>query len=334
MRRFGKILGWGGLAILGWIGGQVYSHCCAQNSRPATSPAEYEKNVVAYVNGVPITRQELGEELIARKGKEQLKLLINRKIIEQACQKAGVSVTDAEVEADLKDVMRTANAATPAQFEESILKRRNTTLIEYKEDVVRPGIAMRKLAGKQVEVTDEEIRRAYESNYGEKVKCRIIMIPESDARLAPKIFAQVRDDREAFLRQALQQADPNLAACGGEIKIGRFTGLDSVEEAAFALKDGQVSQVLQVEGGRVILLREGLEPRDESTTLEQVRDELRHSLLEKKLRAEVPRVFHQLREEAVIRDFLNNKFDIKEVMNELYKKTPPGPASAGATRDK
>src|SRR5215813_11966482 len=65
------------------------------DSPPATTgPAtDYSHRVVAYIyDTVPITREELGEYLIARMGKERLGNLVNKRIIEHVCQQKGVEV--------------------------------------------------------------------------------------------------------------------------------------------------------------------------------------------------------------------------------------------------
>ena len=45
--------------------------------------------MVAYIYGsIPITREDLGEYLIARKGLDTVELLVNKRIIEHACEVA------------------------------------------------------------------------------------------------------------------------------------------------------------------------------------------------------------------------------------------------------
>ena len=70
----------------------------------ATQGADYSKQAVAYIfDTVQITREELGEYLIARFGAERLNNFVNRRIIEIAAQKQGITVTEAEVEAGFED---------------------------------------------------------------------------------------------------------------------------------------------------------------------------------------------------------------------------------------
>src|SRR5687768_7556757 len=128
MGMLGKGAGVCGLLISGIIAGQLTTPLSAEgsakkgavaNAATATA-ADADKNVVAYVNGQPITRQELGEVLVARKGKEQLRFLINKKIIDQACAKAGVQVTDEEVEENLRSQLKSLSMDRKV-FEESVL---------------------------------------------------------------------------------------------------------------------------------------------------------------------------------------------------------------------
>ena len=68
---------------------------------PAAQP-EPDRRVVGYLYGnVPITREELGDFLIARGGYEKLELLANKKIIEIECQRRNITVTTVEVQAKL-----------------------------------------------------------------------------------------------------------------------------------------------------------------------------------------------------------------------------------------
>ena len=307
--------------------GQLPKNPTGGKGKKAASLFSPPKNVVAYVNGEPITRQELAEALIARKGKEQLELLINRKIIEQAARKAGVTVTDEEVEADLKEFIHAANCHSVADFERRVLKRRGMSLFEYREDVIKPAILMRKLGGIRIKITEEELRKAFDAKYGERVQCRIIL--ERNRRAAYDLYHKVKGDPAEFIRYAKQQADPNLAAVAGKINpIGRGTSYEIVEDRAFSMKDGEISEVLQVPEGNVILLREKLIPPDATKKFEEERDALRQELLEKKLKVEVPKLFKELRSKAVVRDYLNGRFDIKQILEELGQsganETPTG----------
>mgnify|MGYP000381807362 FL=1 len=299
------------------------------NASAAPGASGLGTEVVALVNNVPITRAELANELIARKGRQFLELLINRRIIEQAAAKAGVTATDKEVEEELAEVIRSLKLKNAAEFERTVLKDRQTTLYEYKEDVLRPAILMRKLAEKRVQVTEEDLRKAFEANYGEKVQCRIILIPKSDGLgVALKVYEKVRGKGlEEFIREASQQPS-HLAATGGRIRpINRHSAVPELERAAFSLRDGEISEIIEVQEGYVILYRERLIPADTSIRFDDVREVLYKEVYKRKVEAEIPLLFNELRASAVIKDFLNNRFDIQDIALPIPSQNKPSSAN-------
>ena len=148
----------------------------------ATSPSDYGKRPVAFLNGnEAITREQLGEYLIARYGADKLPLLVNKLIIEEACHAKGIDVTPAEVEASFaEDVASMGGGITQKMFVDNILKQYKKTLFEWKEDVVRPKLLMSKLVRDRVKVTEEEIQAGYEAYYGEKIDCKVIYWPRGE----------------------------------------------------------------------------------------------------------------------------------------------------------
>jgi parvulin-like peptidyl-prolyl isomerase len=302
---------------LGWLAGQWAPGVVAQ-SQPTKPPdaasagIHVEKpEIVAIVNGVPISRQELGEEMIARHGKHQLDLLINRRIIHMAAQRAGITVTDAEVEEDVQEVMKLGKFRTPKEFEDHFLKKeKNCTLYEYKEDVIRPGLMMKKMADKRLQISEEEIRKEFEARYGERVQCCIVY--EQDQKVIHSIYAEIiRSDNmvKAFMDAAKKQSNLSLATCAGRVNpIGRNTTSKNVEDRAFLMQDGEISEVLGVPGGFVILMREHPVPADKDKNLDQERATIRREIVDKKMRTEVPKLFQELKKSAQVQDFLNKKF--------------------------
>jgi hypothetical protein len=301
--------------VLGGMTGWVVS---VQAGPPVPqTPTAADKQVVAEVNNQPITRQELAEDLIARYGKEHLEKMINRRLIEQAGQRAGVAVTDDEVEKELRTMMRAGGFVTATDFERNMLRPRHLTLLDYKEDVVRLNLIMRKVAGTRIQITDEDLKREFESRYGEKVQCRMIVCQNNGDAL--KLHGQIGGRVENFLRAARSQANANLAAVAGEFApVSRYQTYDIIEQRAFQMQDGEVSEVLQApEGGYVILLREHRVPADTTKQFDQERELLRTLVIEKKCKQELPKLFQEVRTAANVQDYLNNKFDIKAYMERL-----------------
>src|SRR5204862_6271846 len=111
--------------------------------RPPPPPVrvpEADPRVLARVYGsLPVTREDLGEFLIARGGYEKLELLVNRKIIEVEAAKRNITVTAIEVEAGLADDLK-GMGITKLDFVEKVLPRYHKTLYEWTEDGTKPRI--------------------------------------------------------------------------------------------------------------------------------------------------------------------------------------------------
>ncbi|HMO34936.1 MAG TPA: hypothetical protein PKA06_02735, partial [Gemmatales bacterium] len=168
----------------------------------AQTPLPADKDVVAVVNDVPITRQQLADELIARKGRAQLEALVHRTLIEQTCKAKGITVTDKEVQEELIAEMKASASANLLDFEKSMLSPRKTTLLEYREDVIRPRLMIQKLAESQLALQDEDLRREFACKFGPKVAIR--MITFKDSNIAKKTWAEIGGRPDIFIRYAKQ----------------------------------------------------------------------------------------------------------------------------------
>jgi hypothetical protein len=299
----------------------------------ATPPSDYSQRVVAYIYGtIGITREELGEYLIARVGADRLTNLVNKRIIEHVCRQKGIEVTAAEVEADFQETIKGLGpGVTIKEFVNQVLKPRNKTLYEWKEDVVKPRILLSKLSRDRVQVTDEDLQLAFEAHYGEKVDCRIILWPKGENQIALNMYGKLRDSEEEFDRASRMQAHPNLAATGGHISpIGRnTTGNEAMERAAFSLHKGEISQLIETPDGTVVLKCIDRIPPDKSKTLEQVRGTLYKEVFDKKLQAEIPKVFNELRVQADPKFILKDGITEEELLREVHKELQSGAEKPG-----
>ncbi len=277
-----------------------------QPTAPALPPGygeEYARRVVAVIhNNVPISREELGEYLIARFGPERLEFLVNRRIIELACQARNIQVSDAEVDAKLQEELK-AWGTTEKEFSERFLKRLNKNLYEYREDKLRPEIAMTKMCKGLVQVTEDDIQKAFEAKFGEQIHCRMIVLDKAlDERKAGDIWQKVRASEEEFDKQARQQFIPELAMKGGDAPpIPRhFSGDARIEKEAFALRNkGDVSSLLKMPDGNWVILKLVERIGAQNTKkLDEERLTLHDEMFKVKLAQKIPEVFQELRRQA------------------------------------
>ena len=270
---------------------------------PRAAAAEAALRPVANLYGgtQTVTAQELGEFLMARGGADKLDLLINRAIIERAAAKRNLSATDAEMVAALDDDLK-GFGFDKTQFVNVALASRGKTLYEWMEDVIRPRILLSKMCRDKVVVSDEAVKVQYERMYGEKRRVQLIVWPKGDdQRGVLKTWELIRNSQVEFDRAARMQANPALAAAAGHGKpLSRYMPAEEriVEETAFQMQAGEVSQILNTTLGYVCIKLHEVIPPTKDVDLAKVTEGLRHQALEEALSAEIPKLFAALKEAA------------------------------------
>ncbi len=304
---------------------------------PALAPvtnSDYARRVVAFIHGtIPITREDLGEYLIARFGAERVEFLVNRRIIEYACQAARITVTDEEVEKQINDDLKSFGPMiTRNDFVNNILKRYHKTLYEWKEDVIRPKLALMKFCKDKVVVTEQDLQEAFEAQYGDKVECRMIVMPKEmpgDQRTA--LWTKVSKSDQDFDVEAKKQFIPQLASQGGKVPaIHKHFGDDTVEKAAFALHNpGDVTSLLELQDKTWIILK--MVQRIPANTVVKFNDEraaLHRAVYEVKLSQEIPKVFATLRAQARPNILLRHELTRQEQANQVQEQIKGVPGAS------
>jgi parvulin-like peptidyl-prolyl isomerase len=170
---------------------------------------------------------------------------------------------------------------------------------------VWPTLALRKLAGPQLQVTEQELQQEYETEFGPAVKARIIVV--KDPRKAAEVRAQAAAPGADFSRIARQSSeDVNTASTGGLVQpIRRHMGDPQVEEIAFRLKDGEVGPILKVGDQHVILKCEGHLPGRDIAP-DQVRERHIDQIRDRKLPKVASELFRKLQTEARVENVMND----------------------------
>lgn len=268
---------------------------------PAGGP---KHDVMAIVNGADISRQTLVKACVERHGEDVLESLVNKRLIDHHCRKRGVSVTPAEIDAEVER-MASRFKLGREQWLQMLESQRGVDETEYKRDILWPTLALRKLAADKVQPSDDELQEAYETAYGPSVRVRLIVV--SDQTTAEKVHRQATAQPEEFPRLAMQNSkDVNSASIGGLIQpIRLHAGDERVERAAFNLKVGEISPVVKAGKQYVILKCEGHNP-PRNVSMASVRDNLAETIVEKKLRGVANNLFKQLQDTATIQNVYND----------------------------
>ncbi len=267
----------------------------------ATAPGA-DKKLVAYVFGnVPITREEFGEYLIGIYGRDKVRLFVNQRIIEMTAARAGVTVTPQEVEAIIDDDCKKLGM-TKGDFEKNVLKQRYSTNLQgWRDNSIRPRLMLQKMCRDQVRFEEADLKKVYENLYGEHIVCKVILWPADQGKDAFRRYDAIRGSDTEFDQAAATQPSSQLAARGGLIDpIGRHSGQGTakIEEIAFRMKDGQLSELIPTPGGILVIKRLKSIPARTDVSYDSVRDQLVKELTDRQLEQAVPQYFTRLNDQA------------------------------------
>jgi parvulin-like peptidyl-prolyl isomerase len=176
---------------------------------------------------------------------------------------------------------------------------------QYLRDSVWPSAALKKLTGGSIQVTDEDLKKGYEANYAERVRCRAIVL--GNMRRAQEVWAKARQNQSLDYFGDLAEEysiEPTSKSLRGEVPpIRRHGGQPQLENVAFALAPNELSGIVQLGDKFVILKCEGrTDPVDVS--FQEVRQILYQDIYEKKLRMAMGEKFEEIRSRARIDNFL------------------------------
>ncbi len=272
---------------------------------------EVPTGVVALVNGKQITYQQLMDECLIRFGGDVLDGEINRKLFTQELAKRKLAVGEQDIEAEIARAAEANGYLTPdkqpdvERWIKDITTQDGVTAELYRSDAVWPSVALKKLCEKRVQVTELDLQKGFDSNYGERV--RVLAIVLSDQRQAQRVWDMARNNpTDTYFSQLAQQysVEPSSRANGGEVPpICKHSGSPEIEKEAFALKAGELSGIIALED-QFILLRCLGRTEPVQKDFAAVESELHKDIFEKKLRTEMNREFERLRDSAQIDNFL------------------------------
>lgn len=277
-------------------------------------------SAAATINGEVIYRSELdrevsaiarqyGIDLASEQGRAQrgeivrivLDQMIDQRLILQEARRQDALAADAQVDKAIDDIKANFPSETEFQF---ALDQRGLTLNDLRERL-RTTLTVQNLQAKvsTAAVTEAEIRTYFQEHRAEydrpeQVRLRHILVErEAEARLA---LARLRRG-EKFEDLAKQLSkDPGSKDQGGDLGfVARGQLVPEFEQAAFALRPGQISAPVKTQFGYHIiqlLERKAAQP----STLDRVREQIRRALLAKKQEADFTAWLKQVKQRAKI----------------------------------
>jgi peptidyl-prolyl cis-trans isomerase C len=298
--------------------------------------AETIKDPVAVVNGVKISNKEYEAEVnlqlqqASQQGRQIpdamlpkikadiLNHLIDREVLYQESQKKNIAVNAEKVNMEIK----TIKDRFPSQEEfEKIIAEMGISEAEIKSQIER-NLAIRQLIDTQVidkiTVSEADTKAYYDNNPNlfqkpEQVKASHILIKvESDATDLQKAQARIEiakiqqklKDGQDFATLAREHSQGPSAKNGGDLGyFGRGQMVKPFEDAAFALKPGQVSEIVETQFGYHLIKVVDKQP-ERIMAYAEVKDRLNQHLKTQRIDQEAKKYIDTLKKDAKIEKFI------------------------------
>jgi len=276
--------------------------------------AKEDAKLVAKVGDRSITEEDLQKEMDAQAAqfgvnkaaltndrKERYrKVILNRMVDLQLIMDAGkeykIQVGDAEIQGEIENIKK--RFPDPKNFE-TVLAQRNITLKDV-EDKIREGLMVRKVMDQVTTHTaglsDAEIEKYYKDNperfkRDDEARASHILIKVDKGATAEdkdKARKRIQDIREQivkgadFAKLAAENSDcPSGKSSGGDLDwFGKGVMDPTFEKAAFALKPGEMSEIIETQFGfHIIKLTDKREAG--TVSLAEVKGDLKEELGQK-----------------------------------------------------
>jgi peptidyl-prolyl cis-trans isomerase SurA len=266
---------------------------------------------------------------------DELKRMIDEKLLLGAGRKSGLEVTEANVTKAIDDI-KASNGLQEGQLEK-MLEAESKSLDEYKQKI-HDQIMISKVISfevrKRVVVNDEEIEKYYNEHLkdywiSEKLQLRHILFLMNDSLLEEDKRTKKRKAREAlrkirmgedFVAVARKYSEDISASTGGDLgEIERGKMVPEFEKAAFLLKEGEVSSLVKTPYGLHIIKVDKIIP-GQTLPLDRVKDQIRNQFLDQKMNEAYKEYLAELKQNA----FVENKMPPppQSVVSNAKKNTP------------
>jgi peptidyl-prolyl cis-trans isomerase C len=300
---------------------------------------ESTENKVAVVNGAVITEKELDRQVsflqqkfqeagrpmneadLAEIRRDALENLIDEELLYQAAVKQKTKVTDAEINQALSTIKARfpnenefMNALSKAGLSEAALKSqidRNLTIEQFID----------KQFIQKVSTSDKDAKAYYDSHLDvfkrpEQIRASHILIrvdPQADqsqkdsSRKKIETIEQRLKKGEDFAELAKQNSEDASSVRGGDLSyFGRGRMVKPFEDAAFALKPGEVSGIVETQFGYHLIKVTDKKP-ETVIPYEEIKDKLQEYLKREKIREQVGSFVGEQKGKAKVERLLTKK---------------------------
>jgi parvulin-like peptidyl-prolyl isomerase len=217
---------------------------------------------------------------------QAVQFLVQREQFEQEAADLDVEVTDAQVDARLKQIQEQYFGGDKAKYEKQ-LKEQGLSEKQVRNDI-RAQIVSEKLfeqVTREVKVTDAQIQAYYEKNkeqYSQPESRDVRHILVKTKAKADELYAELQNGADFAALAKKHSTDTGSKANGGKLTISKGQTVAPFDATAFSLKKGVISKPVKTEFGfHIIEALTEVKPA-KTTPLKDVKESIRQQLLQTK----------------------------------------------------
>lgn len=226
-------------------GGQT-SESPSQNAAPSKT--------LAYLNGRPITPQDVQQALIEANGGQVLSELVLEQMVQQHLALAGHRLSQEHIDAEQRSMTALLNPDPEMAIRllKELRQRRGLGEDRFRRLLMR-NAGLRLLVQNQVEVSDSAIQRAFQLRFGPRYEARLIILASLSKAQAIHRRAHAG---ESFIDLAIEHSTDSSRAQGGllpSVSPVDATFPQVIRTELTRLEPGQISSPIWLENGFAIL---------------------------------------------------------------------------------
>ncbi len=181
-----------------------------KNNHQQTVGTKANTEIVATVGGDTLTREDWLYSLEKKYGEEELRSLINQKVIEKIAKKYDITISDKEIDQEYSLIQSVYNAYDEEQTQdETSLKAQ-----------IKADLLLEELLTKDVQVSEKEMKSFYNENeelysIPKMYKLKQIIVPDQSD--ASQVVKELKDGSDFEALAMERSIDEQSAHLGGEI---------------------------------------------------------------------------------------------------------------------
>jgi foldase protein PrsA len=257
-----------------------------------SGPSGGLNKTVGKMDGATFKAEDLYNEMSKQMGPDQqsgmLDSLMTLKLIDLEATKAGATVSDAAVTAEIEKIKKSNNFATDADFE-AALQQSQMTLAGFKEQIANQ-LKLRQIFEKEYPTTDADLKAYYDKNPDmfatspKQVRASHILL--STKAEADAVLAELKAGKDFATLAKQKSQDPGSKDAGGDLNYFTKGQMNAqFEAAAFSLKKGEMSGVVQSDSGfhiiKVTDIKEAVIP-----AYDTIKDQVKAAYYDAKIQSE------------------------------------------------